>query len=94
VKCREPKGAFYAFPDVSAHYGRKFGGKKVEGSVAFCETMLEQAEVAAIPGAAFGADSFVRFSYAVGMDTIRRGMNGSASFLRDGCFRKPESQSG
>jgi aspartate aminotransferase len=81
VECREPKGAFYAFPNVSAHYGRKFGGKKVEGSVAFCEALLETAEVAAIPGAAFGADGFVRFSYAVSMENIKRGMDRLRKFL-------------
>src|SRR6185295_12213870 len=59
LRCTPPAGAFYAFPDVSARYrpGR-------QGSIAFCEFLLEEARVAVVPGAAFGSDRHIRISFA------------------------------
>ncbi len=84
ISCRKPLGAFYMFPRVSEYYGRTWGRVKVGGSSAFCEALLDQAGVAAIPGAAFGADEFIRFSYATGMEDIRRGMERFKDFLGQG----------
>ena len=53
VRCPMPEGAFYAFADVSALYARK----GVEGSAAFCDRLLQEAHVAAVPGDAFGDDA-------------------------------------
>ncbi|KKK63987.1 hypothetical protein LCGC14_2988760, partial [marine sediment metagenome] len=55
VECVQPTGAFYCFPDVSAHYGRTIGGVKITGSLAFAAACLE-ANVALVPGVAFGED--------------------------------------
>ncbi|WP_457573400.1 pyridoxal phosphate-dependent aminotransferase [Desulfolithobacter sp.] len=74
VSCVNPKGAFYVFPNFSAYYGKSFKGKKIEGSVAMADYFLDEAQVASVPGAAFGADAFVRFSFATSMDVIREGM--------------------
>lgn len=74
VSCVNPKGAFYVFPNFSAYYGRSFKGKKIEGSVAMADYFLDEAQVASVPGAAFGADAFVRFSFATSMEVIREGM--------------------
>ncbi|HEB49539.1 MAG TPA: pyridoxal phosphate-dependent aminotransferase [Desulfobulbus sp.] len=74
VTCVNPRGAFYVFPNFSAYYGRSFGGRKIEGSVAMADYFLDEARVASVPGAAFGADDFVRFSFATSMEVIREGM--------------------
>jgi aspartate aminotransferase len=70
VRCPMPEGAFYAFADVSGLYARK----GVAGSVAFCERLLAEAHVAAVPGDAFGSDRCVRFSFATKTDRIREGV--------------------
>jgi aspartate aminotransferase len=67
VECPWPAGAYYAFPRVSDHYrpGRC-------GSIEFCEFLLEEAGVAVVPGAAFGADEHIRLSFACSRQTIER----------------------
>ena len=70
VRVAWPEGAFYAFADVSALYPRK----KVSGSAAFCEKLLSQAHVAAVPGEAFGDDSCVRFSFATPIERVEEGV--------------------
>ncbi len=74
VSCVNPAGAFYVFPNFSAYYGRSFGGKTIDGSVAMADYFLDEARVASVPGAAFGADDFVRFSFATSMEVIEEGM--------------------
>ncbi len=70
VRCPEPDGAFYAFCDVSALYPRA----NLTGSVEFSQRLLERAGVATIPGAAFGDDRYIRFSYAAASEEIEKGM--------------------
>ena len=70
VRCPPPDGAFYAFADVSALYPRA----GVSGSVDFSRLLLERAGVATIPGAAFGDDRYVRFSFAAAREEIEKGM--------------------
>ncbi|GAB6175130.1 pyridoxal phosphate-dependent aminotransferase [Desulfobaculum senezii] len=65
VVCPRPDGAFYIFPDVSALYCDRF-----KNSTELCTLLLEEAGVAAVPGAAFGDDACVRFSYALDDDTV------------------------
>jgi aspartate aminotransferase len=60
----EPEGAFYLFPDVSAHFGKKWRGKPIAGSDDFAEFLLEEALVAVVPGSAFGDDRSIRISFA------------------------------
>ncbi len=75
VVCPPPGGAFYAFPDVSVHYGKKLGGIDLTGSVAFARALLDTAAVAVTPGAAFGEDRCVRISFATSMDRLREGVS-------------------
>ncbi|NOZ19537.1 MAG: pyridoxal phosphate-dependent aminotransferase [Planctomycetes bacterium] len=82
VSCVTPIGAFYAFPNVSKHYGRKLGGKVVENSIGMCNYLLEHARVAAVPGEPFGADDHIRFSYATSMKRIEEGMRRMAKALK------------
>jgi aspartate aminotransferase len=76
VRCPAPDGAFYAFADVSALYPRA----NVAGSVEFSKRLLESAGVATIPGAAFGEDRYIRFSFAAASGEIDKGMRLFASF--------------
>jgi len=77
VDCPEPMGAFYAFPDVSATFG-KLG---VQGSMAFASKLLDEALVAVVPGEAFGADNCVRFSFATSMAQIDKCCDRLEKFL-------------
>ncbi len=77
LRCGLPEGAFYAFVDLSSLY-EPIG---VEGSAAFCERLLAEAHVAAVPGDAFGEDACVRFSYATPAERIREGLRRFAGWL-------------
>ena len=70
----DPRGAFYAFPDVARFLDAR-------GSVGFCEDLLEQQRLALVPGAAFGMDTHVRLSYATDVATIDEALKRLASFL-------------
>ncbi len=74
VSCVRPMGAFYVFPNFSAYYGKTYKGKIIDGSLALADYFLSEAQVATVPGAAFGADDFIRFSFATSMEVIEQGM--------------------
>jgi aspartate aminotransferase len=75
VECAEPTGAFYCFPDVSSHYGRNINGAKITGSMDFAQALLEQANVAVVPGLPFGCDNNVRLSFACSLEQITKGLD-------------------
>jgi aspartate aminotransferase len=81
ITCPEPHGAFYAFPRISAYYGRRYDGQVLDGSMAFSGLFLEHEKVATVPGLAFGDDAHVRLSYATGMAQIEEAMNRLEHFL-------------
>lgn len=72
LSCPNPYGAFYLFVDIS-QTGQK--------SLDFCKDLLEEKQVAAIPGIAFGMDNCIRFSYATDMDTIKEGVKRLSEFV-------------
>jgi aspartate aminotransferase len=75
VKCVEPKGAFYAFPDLSAFNGKKTpSGNMIDGDPSLCDYLIEEAKVAVVPGSAFYAPGFVRLSYATSQANIEKGV--------------------
>ena len=74
VSCRLPGGAFYAFPDISELLGKRAGEIEITGSETFAAYLLEKANVAVIPGSGFGADHYVRLSYATSADSIVKGL--------------------
>jgi aspartate aminotransferase len=82
VRCPTPTGAFYAFFDVSAHFGRTLGGKKVVDSAGFCQAALESAHVNLVPGSAFGAEGYVRLSFATSRDQINGGLDRLEELLK------------
>lgn len=74
VVCLMPQGAFYVFPDFSAFYGRSFGGKIIADSSDLAAYLLDEANVAVVPGGEFGHDNHIRLSYATSMDKIIEGV--------------------
>jgi aspartate aminotransferase len=69
-----PTGAFYVYPDVTELLGREWHGVTPQTSLELADLMLEQAEVAAVPGEAFGPSGYLRFSYALGDDQLLEGV--------------------
>jgi aspartate aminotransferase len=74
VTCVKPKGAFYAFPNVSGLFGRRGKAGTLDGSSAVCEFLLEEARIATVAGVDFGSDAHIRLSYATALDKITEGL--------------------
>jgi aspartate aminotransferase len=70
----KPQGAFYVYSDVTGLLGKEWGGKKIETSLELCDYMLDAAEVALVPGEAFGPSGYVRLSYALGDAQLLEGI--------------------
>jgi aspartate aminotransferase len=70
-----PQGAFYVYPDVTALLGKTWGGVTPSTSLELADLILEQAEVAAVPGEAFGPSGYLRFSYALGDEPLLEGIH-------------------
>ncbi|GAA1329019.1 pyridoxal phosphate-dependent aminotransferase [Brachybacterium rhamnosum] len=78
-----PTGAFYAFPEVTGALGREIRGTRVETSSDLASAILEHAEVAAVPGEAFGAPGHLRFSYALGDEDLAEGIDRVIALLSE-----------
>lgn len=74
VTCLKPQGAFYVFPDVSFYYGRSFGGKTINTSAEMATYLLDESNVALVPGGDFGHDGHIRISFATSMGQIEKGL--------------------
>jgi len=74
VLCPMPEGAFYAYPQVKGLLGREYDGRVIDSSADLAEYILEQAEVAVVPGEAFGSPGYLRLSYALGDDDLVEGI--------------------
>jgi aspartate aminotransferase len=77
VKCAEPRGAFYAYPNV----GVVIGGNGIQNTLQLSERLLAEAHVAVVPGEAFGTDQHVRISYATSMKELERGLDRIHQFI-------------
>ncbi len=75
VTCLEPQGAFYCFPDVEGLLGRELAGKVSATTLELADHALTEARIAFVPGEAFGAPGYARFSFALGDDDITEGIN-------------------
>jgi aspartate aminotransferase len=73
ISCVNAKGAFYLFPNIS-----KLGLKSMD----FCAKLLESEKVAAVPGIAFGADDYIRISYATSMANLEKGLDRIEKFAK------------
>ena len=84
TKPRAPEGAFYLFAPVSDYYGKKTpDGKVITGSIDFCSALLESKGLAIVPGAAFGDDTCVRFSYAASDENLAKACDRFEAFVKD-----------
>ena len=81
VSCKKPNGAFYVLMNISKIKGRTIAGKLIRTSDDFAELFLQEAKVAVVPCSGFGNDDFVRWSYAVSMETIKEGLDRLEKFL-------------
>nr|WP_214414934.1 pyridoxal phosphate-dependent aminotransferase [Sphaerisporangium fuscum] len=83
VVCPEPLGAFYAYPSVKQILGKEIRGKRPQSSAELAELILEEAEVALVPGEAFGTPGYFRLSYALGDDDLVEGVSRLAKLLAE-----------
>ncbi|MGW1677242.1 pyridoxal phosphate-dependent aminotransferase [Saccharopolyspora sp. NPDC002376] len=83
VSCPEPQGAFYAYPSVKALLGKEIRGAHPQTSVELASLALEQAEVAVVPGEAFGTPGYFRLSYALGDDDLITGVTRLGDLLAE-----------
>ena len=81
VSCPMPRGAFYAFPNVSSYYTKEYEGIPIRNSYGMAYYLLKHANVAIVPGEAFGSDDFIRISYATSMQNLEKGMRRIAEAL-------------
>jgi aspartate aminotransferase len=79
VTCAEPKGAFYAYPNIGVALGRS----GIANTLQFSERLLEKAHVAVVPGEAFGTEKHVRISYATSMHELERGLDRLHKFIAE-----------
>jgi aspartate/methionine/tyrosine aminotransferase len=75
IECPEPMGAFYVYPSVKGVLGKDIRGRRPASSAELCEIVLDEVEVAVVPGEAFGTPGYVRMSYALGDDDLVEGVN-------------------
>lgn len=83
VVCPTPEGAFYAYPSVKELIGKTLRGQKIESSSHLAALILDEAEVAVVPGEAFGTPGYVRLSYALGDDDIKVGVTRMGELLSE-----------
>ena len=76
IRCNEPQGAFYVFPQISGHFN-----EATPDSVAFCRTLLEHCHVATVPGSAFGFEGHMRLSYATSLEKLQEGCRRIKDYL-------------
>ena len=75
IKCFKPQGAFYVFPNISGCLGKSFNGKKIKTAQEFADYLLDNYNVAVVPGEGFGAPHNMRLSYALSMEDIKKGLD-------------------
>ncbi len=75
ASCFKPQGAFYLFPNVSFYYDKEFNDIQIRNSYGMAYYLLKEARVAIVPGDAFGADEYIRISYATSMEGLAKGMD-------------------
>jgi aspartate/methionine/tyrosine aminotransferase len=83
IVCPEPQGAFYAYPSVKGLLGRSLRGRVSQSSAELAATILDEAEVAIVPGEAFGTPGYARLSYALGDEDLTEGIGRIAKLVAD-----------
>jgi len=72
--CRKPEGAFYVFPNIKSFLGKTFNGKVINTDIELADYLLDWAKIAVVPGSAFGAEGYIRLSYATSIENIKTGV--------------------
>lgn len=75
VSCFEPQGAFYVFPNIAGHLGKRAGDRVIQTPSDLAEYLLDEARVAVVAGEPFGSPHHVRLSFALSMEEIERGLD-------------------
>jgi aspartate aminotransferase len=75
VNCRKPEGAFYVFPNIKELLGKNFKGRVINTDLEFADYLLNDAKIAVVAGTAFGAEGYIRISYATSIENIKSGMD-------------------
>ncbi len=83
LSCKLPEGAFYIFVSIKGCIGKSINGQVIDGSISFAEQLLKEKNVAVVPGIAFGADEYIRLSYATSEENITKGLARIDSFCRE-----------
>lgn len=81
ISCKTPKGAFYVMVNIKEILGKQHKDTTITDSLSFCNALLDDQMVAVVPGAAFGAEGYIRLSYATSIDSIERGTERIAKFV-------------
>lgn len=82
LRCIVPNGAFYVFVNMESFLGKTLGGVEINNGDDFAMALLNEVQVAVVPGAGFGAPNFIRLSYATSMENITEGLNRIAQFVK------------
>jgi aspartate/methionine/tyrosine aminotransferase len=83
VHCPLPEGAFYCYPSVKGLLGRPIAGRVAQTSAELAEILLEEADVAVVPGEAFGTPGYFRLSCALGDDDLAEGISRMGKLLSE-----------
>lgn len=83
IRCPRPQGAFYAFPDISAAFGKRHAGTAINNDIDFCNALLEAKGVACVPGSAFGEPRSMRISYTCPREQLDDGLNRIREFFSE-----------
>ena len=83
ISCLKPEGAFYVMMNLDEVLGHTIRSHQINSSADFASAFVQEEMVATVPGSAFGADHYVRWSYATDMDTIRKAMDRLENFMKD-----------
>ena len=75
LSCKKPKGAFYIMVNISQLKGTTIKGYYINSSLDFAKVLLEEGQVAVIPGIGFGDDNYIRLSYATSIENIKEGLD-------------------
>ncbi len=86
LHCIKPDGAFYLFVNFSKYIGGMLGDRKITSTIDLANLMLDEAKIAVVPGEAFGAPGYIRFSYATSLDNIAEGLEHMKHFLNEISF--------
>jgi aspartate aminotransferase len=83
IRCIEPQGAFYAFPNIADILGKSYNGQTIDSSDTLAELLLTESKIALVPGSGFGAPNNIRISYATSMANLEKAMDRLESFLKN-----------